>query len=386
MGAHALLSASASQRWLNCTPSARLEEQLPDSTSVYAEEGTLAHNIAELKLRRHFTEPMGPRTFSNRMKKLKEHHLYQEEMQKHTDAYLDYIKQLAMRYPSSPFIAVEKRLDYSHIAPEGFGTGDCVLIYGDTLHIIDFKYGQGIPVAAKDNTQMLLYALGALRQYETFYPIAEVEMAIFQPRRDNLSEWRLPVEELRAGGEEIKPLAQLAFDGAGEKTPGPWCRFCRANPRCRAQCESMLVLEAVGPPDLLTDQEIGQVLGRLKQLRDWSSDVEECALKAILSGGQIPGWKAVAGRSIRQFSDQEAAFQVVLDNGFDEALLYERKAISLAAVEKLIGEAEFEALLGDQVVKPPGKPTLVPADDPREPYRIQPTAAEVFAAGQSPAL
>ncbi|MDG0876492.1 DUF2800 domain-containing protein [Paenibacillus thiaminolyticus] len=232
--AHALLSASSAHRWLVCTPSARLEDTLPDTTSGAAREGTLAHEIAELKLRRALVEPMSTRSFNSRLKKMKEQAhegkpLFDEEMLRHTDAYVEYIQGIVHAFPAPPYIAIERRVDYSAYAPEGFGTADCIIIGSKQLHINDFKYGKGVPVSAIENPQMKLYALGAIRAYSMLYEIETVHMAIFQPRiSDQPSEWSISAAELLAWGESIKPVAALAFEGKGEYVPGEHCGFCRA--------------------------------------------------------------------------------------------------------------------------------------------------------------
>ena len=382
-GQHALLSASGAERWMNCTPSARLEEKLPERESAYASEGSLAHAIAELKLRKHFLEPMGPKKFKAAMDKLAADPLYNPEMQKHTDDYLDYIKSIAHSFSSKPYIGVEVKLDLSHIIPEGFGTSDCIIICGNEMHVIDFKYGQGVPVSAEISPQIRLYALGAIENYRMFYDIQTVHMHIFQPRRDNAtSEAVMTKDELVAWGEtEVRPKAQKAFNGEGEYCPGDWCRFCRANALCRARSDTMTALEAFGKalPPLLSDDEIGRILQKAQELKAWVSDLEEYALSKLLEGGEIPGWKAVEGRSVRQFEDIDKAFEILKANGIDEALLYERKPITLSAVEKLLGKKRFAELLDPLVVKPPGKPTLVPETDKREAITNSPKAAEVFA-------
>lgn len=365
---HALLAASGASRWLTCTPSARLEETLPDSTSEYAAEGSLAHEIGELKLRKAFIEPLGPRTFNSRIKKFKENPLFQEEMLKHTDTYLDYISGIVHGYATPPYVAVEKRLDYSAYAQEGFGTGDCIVIGGNTLHVDDFKYGKGVPVLAKDNPQMKLYALGAYEAYSFLYPIETVKMAIIQPRLDNISEYEMPVSDLLAWGESIKPIAQKAFAGEGEFVSGDHCRFCRAKALCRARSEFNLALGDYlhMKPPLISNEEVGQILGRAQYLAKWVSDLEEYALAECLKGNDIPGWKAVYGRSKREFIDVDAAFKVLTTNGTEETMLYNREPLTLAKVEELLGKARFKELLTPYVNTPPGKPTLAPATDKRE--------------------
>jgi len=382
---HALLSASSSHKWLHCTPSARLEETLPETTSQYAEEGRLAHEIAELKLRKAFIEPMGPRTFNAKLKKLQAKDLYQDEMLKHTDTYLDYVSRIVLGFKSPPYVAIEKHLDYSKYAPEGFGTGDCIIISGNTLYTIDFKYGKGVPVSAEQNTQMMLYALGAYSEYSFLYPITTVKMAIVQPRLDTISEWEISVEALLTWGEHIKPIAQKAFDGAGEFVPGEWCRFCRAKSTCRARCETYTALEDFGKakPPFITNEEVGQILQRARELAAWVKDLEEYALNTCLNGEEIPGWKAVHGRGNRAFIDTDAAFKVLMDAGYDEAILYERKPLSPAKIEELIGKKDYKELLANYVETLPGKPTLVPITDKREAITNRPSAAEDFGSIES---
>ncbi len=377
---HALLSASGSHKWLHCPPSARLEETFPESTSEYAEEGRLAHAIAELKVRKHFY-PMGPQTFAKELKKLQKDPRYNPEMDGYTNDYLEYIQKLAHSFASvKPYIVIEKQVDYSHIAPEGFGTADCILIGGTTLHVVDFKYGKGVAVSAVDNSQMMLYALGALRLYAMLYAIDEVVLHIVQPRLGEPSTWATTAAELTGWGESKKPTAQLAFEGKGEFCAGDWCKFCRTKAQCRARSDTMTALEAFGGklPPLLTNAEVGDILLRAQTLAAWAKDLEDYALKALLNGEEVPGWKAVEGRSNRAFSDTDKAFKVLTDAGYDEALLYERKPITLTAVEKLLKKADFTNLLGSYIVKPPGAPKLATENDNREAISNKVTAAEAF--------
>lgn len=379
---HALLSASSAARWLACPPSARLCEQFPDTQSEYAAEGTLAHEIAELKLRKALIEPMGPRKFGKALKELQSNPLYQPEMDKHTDTYVDYVLGIVHAHSSPPYVAVERRLDYSAYVPEGYGTGDCIIIGGDTLHIVDFKYGKGVPVSAEGNPQMRLYALGAVTEYGFLYPIQRVHMAIVQPRLDSISEDTISLDELLAWGESIKPIAQQAYDGEGEFNPGDHCRFCRAKAVCRARAEAQTALEVFSglKPPLISDAEVGQLLERGRNLAAWLKDLEEYALSRCLEGGEIPGWKVVEGRSSRQYVDQDAAFKALMEAGIDEAVLYERKPLSVAQLEKVLGKAEYRRLLEEpgHVKVEPGKPTLVPISDKREAITNHITAAEAF--------
>lgn len=387
---HALLSASSASRWLHCTAAPRFEEQFPEKTSEYAEEGRLAHAICELKVIKKFTTQLTPRMYSTRINKLKKDPLYTDEMDKTSDLYVEHLTEKAMTYNSTPYVAVEVQVDFADYVPEGFGTCDCIMIGGDTLNITDYKHGKGVPVSAEGNAQMRLYALGALKRYASIYgnTIKNVCMTIDQPRiQDEPSTETITVEELRAWGESIKPAAAKAYMGLGEFCPGEHCRFCRGKAQCKARAAINTALEEFKdcvpqngekPPlfgqGVLTDEEIGDLLVRGKELVAWYKDLEEYALNALLNGGTIPGWKAVAGRSNRTFADTDAAIAAVIAAGYDEALVYERKPKTLTELEKLMGKAEFTAKLGAYVVKPLGKPTLAPMTDKREPY--SPAAAD----------
>ena len=399
---HALLSASSAHRWLACTAAPRFEEQFPNGTSDYAEEGSLAHSICELYARKHFTV-MTNRKFNSELKKLQAKPHYSDEMLKTAETYVDYLREKAMSYPTTPYVTFEVKVDFSDYVPEGFGTCDCVMIGGDTLHITDYKHGKGVEVSAEENPQMRLYALGALKMFAPVFgdSIKKVSMGICQPRiTDDESEDGMTVEELREWGEGIKPRAKEAYDGPGTFCPGEHCRFCKGKAQCRARADQNTAFEdfkdfaiegkaapelqalspetraVIGLPPMLSDAEIGDLLVRAEGLVQWYKDLCEYATQNILNGKEIPGWKVVAGKSNRAFKDVEEAFSKVIEAGYDEALLYERKPITLTGVESLLGKAKFETLLKDCVHKPLGKPTLVPLSDKREPYS---TAAADFA-------
>lgn len=391
MAAHAKLSASGAHRWMACPPSAELEENFPDSGSVYAAEGTLAHSIAELKVRKYAVEPLSTRTFNSRMKKLKETDLWQQEMDRHTDAYLDYIKGIMLSYPTQPFVTVEKRVDFSDVVPGGFGTADCLILAGSTLHVIDFKYGEGVLVEAAGNPQMMLYAYGAARAYAMLYSFDIVKMTIFQPRRNNISEAEISAEELmRWAREEVHPLAVMADKGDGEFNPGPHCKFCRAKAECKARAEACMSLASaaeewkekskgvVKAAGLYSIEELAAYLKAGALLKDWYADITEHALSLCLAGNDVPGYKAVNGRGSREFTDLDAAFEKLKANGIAEAVLYERRPLTLAQAEKAIGAKIFNELVGDYVISKPGKPTLVPASDKRKAITNVVSAADVF--------
>ena len=360
MGKHAVLSASSSHRWTKCTPAARLELEFDDSQSSAAAEGTAAHALAEHKLRRALKmrskKPISPFDC--------------DEMDEHTDAYVEFVLEqleLAKQSCSDPLVLIEQRLDFSKYVPDGFGTGDCVLISDKTLHIIDLKYGMGILVNAVNNSQMMLYSLGALEIYDSLYDIDEVSMTVFQPRRDNVSTWTIPVTELRDWAEnELKPKAELAFNGEGEYCPGDWCTFCRAAVKCRARAEEKLRLaqSEFRLPPLLSDEEIEEVLGKLADITKWANDLLAYATDAAVSHGkQWSGYKVVAGRSIRKFKDEDAVAAAAKAGGYKD--IYKQSLITLTEFEKLMGKTKFNEVLGDLVYKPPGKPTLVPVSDKR---------------------
>lgn len=379
--AHALLSASGAHRWLNCTPSARLEAQFPDTTSEAAKEGTLAHEIAEAKVRNYFqTLDYGKSWLNKELAKFKKRKLYAPEMDGYTNDYVDYCRAAALEWENLPYIDVEKKLYFSAYVPEGFGTADLVMIGGNKLRIIDLKYGKGVPVSAERNPQLMLYALGAYNAYCMLYDIHEVELSIFQPRIDNTSSWKVNIDELMAFGETVKTKAAIAIKGEGEQTPGDWCRFCRARAQCRARAEKNVELAFMTDkaPELLALDEIGGYLEKGEDVARWLKDLQEYALSQCLAGHEVAGWKAVEGRGSRDWTDQEEAFKRLEENGIDEAMLYERKPLSLAQTEKLVGKKDFANTVGDLVVKKPGKPTLVPETDKRTAITNVTTAAEAF--------
>lgn len=379
---HALLSASSAKMWLACPPSARINAELPDKTSADAEAGTLAHAICELKLKQQYIKPQSKATFRKKLKALQEREHYQKEMDGYTDDYVDYIAKLVHEFDAEPYIQAEKRVDYSHIAPEGFGTADCILIGGGQLHIVDFKYGKGVPVSAEANPQLKLYALGALQACQMLYPIETIVLHIVQPRIQNDNCSRQPVEELRKWGEMIKPWAQQAYRGEGEfRATDEGCKWCKIKATCRTRADKHLELakEEFRRPPELSAEEVGAILKQAKDLKAWAADLEDWTLKELLKGGSVPGWKAVEGRSNRAFRDLDEAFDLLQKQGLaEEAMLYERKPLSLAAVERLLGKKAFEEALGDQIIRPPGKPTLAPEADKREAITLQTSAAEDF--------
>ncbi|MCV0021589.1 MULTISPECIES: DUF2800 domain-containing protein [Actinomycetes] len=357
---HALLSASGAHRWLNCTPSARLESDEPESTSAAAEQGTAAHALAEHKLRRALKQ-RSKRPVSAWI---------DDEMETLTDNYVAFVQEhvsIARETCGDPQVLIEQRLDFSHIVPGSFGTGDCVIIAEPTLQIIDLKYGQGVLVEAERNPQLMLYALGALHTFGDLYDIERVAVTIYQPRRGNVDTWEIPVTELEHWAEaEVKPKAELAAAGQGEFCPGSWCQFCKIAPTCRARAEANLQLAKLefAPPAELSDSEIADVLTRIPQLKTWAADVEAYALsQAVNQGKRWTGFKLVAGRSIRKYTSETDVAKAAEAAGYKD--IWDRKLITLTAMERLMGKPAFNEILGDLVIKPAGKPTLVPASDKR---------------------
>ena len=357
---HAVLSASSSHRWLNCNPSARLESEFEDRETEAAAEGTAAHALAEHKLRKAL-----------KMRSRKPVSKFDsDEMDIHTDGYVEFVLESlaeAKQLCADPKVLIEQRLDFSCYVPDGFGTGDCLIVADKLLHIIDFKYGQGVLVDAEKNPQMMLYALGALRIFDCLYNITEVSMSIYQPRRENVSTWTISVKELDEWAEKtLKPRAELAFKGEGEYCPGSWCQFCKAAVKCRARAEAKLQLakyEFAQPP-LLSDAEIGDILGKLDDLTKWANEIIAYAQDAAVNHGkQWPGYKLVESRTNRKYTNEDAVIDAAHAAGYTD--IFKKSLISITEMEKLMGKKTFAEVLGGLVIKPKGKPTLVPASDRR---------------------
>ena len=372
---HAILSPSSAKRWINCPPSARINAEAPQQDTAYTLEGTLAHAVCELKARKYFLPGVGPRKYKAAMDKFRADPMWQDEMDGYTDDYLDALKDIAAEYTNPPHVALEVRVDFTEYVPDGFGTADCLMvgqvdgIEGDVLHVIDFKYGKGVDVNAEQNPQLMLYALGALLDYMPIYDIFTVRMTIVQPRiKREPDTWEIEARDLLRWAEDVvKPAAKLAAAGEGEFAEGEWCRFCAIRGSCRARAATNTALEDFGcklPPEL-SDDEVGRALTLGQRLKAWLSDLEEYALTACLDGKDIPGFKAVEGRSVRAWTDQDAAFSAARAAGVPDEMLYERKPVTLAALEKVMGKKPFAEAMKDYVVTPPGKPTLAPSTDKR---------------------
>lgn len=371
MAKHALLSASGSNRWINCPPSARLEEVIKEEASEYAREGSFAHALAELKLAQYLGNITKPK-YNTELKRLKQDGFYSEELEDYTQAYVDFAVEKindARAHTKDAVALLEAKLDYSPWVPEGFGTGDLVLITDGVLEIMDFKYGAGVAVLAVDNSQMRLYALGAIHQFSMLYDIQTVRMTIVQPRLDSISTDEIAIDELINWGDTVvAPRAELAFNGEGEFKSGEHCRFCKVKATCRARAEvnMQLARHDFKPPALLTDDEIAEVMFIADELQRWVSDVQAYALdRAVNHGKQWPGYKLVEGRSYRRYADEFEAARALLAAGFDEDKIYSKSLLGITAMEKLVGKKKFNEILGAVVEKPPGKPKLAPEEDKR---------------------
>ncbi len=370
MAKHALLSASSSKRWLNCTPSVKLEEGFENTTSVFAEEGTLAHELGEITLRLNLGE-FTKRKYSSQLTKIMDNELFTKDMPDYVGMYVDTcMEKVSEAKATTPdaIAIVEQKLDFSNWVPDGFGTGDFVIIADGTMEICDLKYGKGVAVSAKDNSQMRLYALGAISQFEFLYDIQKVKMTIIQPRLDSISTDEMTVEELLNWADEVvRPTAELAIKGEGEFCTGDHCKFCRAKAVCRARADKNMELaqyEFQKPPTL-DNNDIGFILSRVDELTSWATDVKEYALKQALQGEEFDGFKVVEGRSNRKWANEKAVGDILLEQGFLENIIYTKKLTGISNIESAIGKKEVNRLLGDYIIKPQGKPTLALVTDKR---------------------
>lgn len=366
---HALLAASRASRWMNCPPSARLEEKMDESApSKYAEEGTLAHELAEVMLRGRF-RLLPADDCTKEVRRLKKNPLYSDEMKTYLDVYLDYVtEQYRVAIQSTPdaVISLEERLDFSRWVEQGFGTGDAIVIADGVMEVIDLKYGKGVEVFAERNPQLMLYGLGALEAFDMLFDIKTVKLTIVQPRQERIDSWSISSEDLYIwGDDEVKPKAALAYEGKGETKCGHWCRWCRVKPLCAKMAETNLDLarDEFKEPQLLSDDRLVEVFTQLPMLKDWAESVAEYLLKQAIAGKEVPGYKVVEGRTQRKWAD-EAQVREILSVDHDPSEFTVTKLAGIPAIEKLL-KKDFQPLLGDLVVIPQGSPTLVPLSDKR---------------------
>lgn len=368
MSSHALLSPSASHRWLHCTAAPRLEEGIKDEGSDYAAEGTLAHAYCAMKLKEFLGLPTDGE--KEEIAALQEKY-GTGEMSEYTDTYATIVLEkfnAARAVTPDAQLLVETRLDFSDYVPEAFGTADAIIIADGTMEIIDFKYGKGVKVSAVENPQMLIYALGAYVRFAFEYRIDNLRATIVQPRIDNLSEYEITVEELTSWASNVlTPAAEKAYKGEGPQTPGSWCQFCKVKNQCRAlasKCKDVVAVD----PKLITPEELAKdVLPMVPIVKTWISGVEEFALAQALSGVQLPGWKIVEGRSIRKITDTDSVADALTKSGYTQSDIYKPIEMrTITELEKLVGKKQFAALCGEWVNKPQGKPTLAPESDKRK--------------------
>lgn len=369
---HALLGASSAERWLNCTPSARLGEKYEDTTSIYAAEGTLAHSLGELQLQLAL-KIVTKKQFNAELKKLKEHEMFYEGMLDEVEDYTSFVLERfneAVNVSKDAVIFLEERLDYSHYVPEGFGTGDVIIISDGELEIIDLKFGTGIEVSPIDNPQLKLYALGAYEKYGFIYGVERVTMTTAQVRLGNISSWTINASKLVEWAEnEVVDKAKLAFDGEGEIRPGSWCTFCKVKSICRARAEANLNFyrrHNTNDPNLLGLEEVAEILGQATDIEKWAKEMKVYALDEALNGTKYPGWKLVEGRSNRVITDEDSLASKLMAVGYEEKEVYKPKTLEgITNLEKLMGKKKFTEIAGELINKPAGKPTLVVEDDKR---------------------
>lgn len=382
---HALLSPSSADRWMACTPSARLEDQFPDTTSEAAAEGTVAHELAEAMLQ-YKTKQIKKAQYNKLLQAIKATGFYNEDMDQYISDYADFVLEryaAAQARSKDAALFLEQRLDITAYIPEGFGTSDCVIIADGTMEVIDLKYGKGVRVAAEKNAQMKVYALGALYANDLIYDIDEVMMTIYQPRIDNISTDTISKDELvKWGLEVLKPKAQMAHNGSGEFIVGDHCRFCKARAVCKALADHNLKVAQYNfqNPDILNDEQIVAILKLAPDFKTWLSAVEEYALKqAYEEGKHYEGYKLVEGRSNRKYSDEDKVAETLKAQGYKDEQIYKPKALlNITAMEKAIGKKTFTTLLSEWIIKPAGKPTLVTIDDKRPELNSNEAAQRIF--------
>ena len=361
---HAVLSASSSHRWLTCTPSARLEQTLPEPKRSagafdFSQEGTMAHALAEAKLRHHYGQ-IGIEEYEKEYEIIKNTPYYNDDFEAHVDNYVLYVRSQIGEGDTPLF---EQRVDFSDWVPDGFGTADVVILSKSSIRVIDLKFGKGVPVSALDNTQLRLYALGAWSKFKAEYPdIKEVSYTIHQPRLDSISTDGTTVAKLVDWANYfVKPKAKKAWSGSGDFLPGEWCQFCRAKAQCRARSDfnTELAKQEFKAPGLLTEDEVSEVLVKAQNLRTWANDVEEFALNRAVDQNIIPpGFKLSTSTTHRKITDTALAATVLVEKGMSPEIIWEPpKLKSLASLEKI--NKQVAAWLGELVLRPEGSPKLV---------------------------
>jgi hypothetical protein len=375
---HALLAASKSDRWINCPPSARLEEAVPnDSQTPYAREGELAHELAQLMIEYEIIGSISSADYDARFEQIVNDPAFDEEMLDEVPKYVDFcdaeftrMKQLT----PDAMMLVEQKVDFHRFVPEGFGTDDCIIIANDLMYVIDLKYGKGVLVSAEENSQLKLYAIGALEQFGLLYNINTVRLVIAQPRRDNFSVFDISVADLYEWAENtLVAAAQMAWEGSGKQKAGDWCKFCKVKAQCKTLAEERLKVTKhdFADPYLLTDDEIAEILKSSFLIKEWLNGLEAYALKAALEGKKWPGYKLVAGPSRRKWLDENKVVETLLTQpDLSEEDIFVQKLNGITIIEKKLGKKRFNELLADLIVKPEGAPTLAEETDKRPEYGI----------------
>ena len=366
--AHAVLSASSSARWLKCPPSAVAATMYPNTATEYTNEGTLAHEVAELFVK------LNPEKVSESLLADFKNWISDDvtmEMLQCAEAYRDYIQELIT--DDNAVVLLEQRLDLTPWVPDGFGTGDCIVIQGHRLDVVDYKYGKGVAVSAVGNSQMRLYALGALNEFGEIYEIHEVGMHIFQPRINNVSVDVLKIYDLIFWGEGVKPIAKLAAEGKGDHCSGEHCRFCPHAGSCPTLAgDCMKVVNITGGKaavPTLAPWMIADILKQESMISAWLKAVKDRALTQMLNGEQIPGFKVVEGRSSREWDNEDTVEAALYGAGYRPVeYMTQPELLSPAAMEKALGKKKVAELVGTLIVSKPGNPTIAPESDKRKPF------------------
>jgi len=394
MTAHAKLSASGSEKWMTCTPSANLEAQFPDEGSEFAREGTFAHELFEMEMN-YILERLTGKDYKTRRAALMKNAFYSQELEDYVQEAVDFATERIREIKhecKDPVIMVEKRLDFSVWVPEGFGTGDLVIVADGIVEVMDLKYGKGIYVDPLSNSQLRLYGLGAINELSHLYDIFRVRMTVLQPRLHNFGSEELHADVLLDwAANEVKPLAAMAWEGRGEFVAGEHCTscFCKARYTCPARAAQAIAIaqqefgaieDAQPPlPESLSMDRIAELLPKADMVIDWFNDLKAFALKQATEHNTIvPGYKMVEGRSNRKYSDQDAVAAKLVASGVPEEVIYERSLLGITAMEKAVGKKVFAEVLDGLIVKPEGKPTLVPVSDKRPALASAASAVEDF--------
>lgn len=382
--AHALLSASGASRWMNCTPSARIEEKFPEKEeSIFATEGTLAHEFAELFLLKKYKR-IKPAEYKKRLAELQSHELYSEEMDEEVEKFTTYVSEeyaAAQKVTPDAVLAIEEKIDYSEYVKEGFGTCDDIILVDGTMEVIDLKYGKGVKVFAEENEQLMLYGLGALAAFDMFYNIQKVKLTIVQPRLNHNSSWEISASDLKAwGAKTVRIKAALAFDGKGVQKAGSWCKWCKAATRCAtlAAVNVKIAKHEFKDPHLLNDDQLLEVYHMFDQISGWIKTVADYMLKEALSGKKWAGLKVVEGKSNRKWKEEQSTIDLLKSKGYSLDQIVNSKIKGIGDIEKLVTKKDFPALLGNHVIKPPGKPALAPLSDKRKEFNSVEQAKEDF--------